>query len=317
LFQRFLYNDLGEGERSLLHGEIAVVLEQLYQGQKEEAAVQLAHHFNLAREWPKAIRYAVHAGERAQRFYASQQALEHYARAATWLDQGQVDWPAAEITRCRAGLLEKRGQVHSLLGEYKAAEAAFTQAWEAWEGLGDWRCTARVLNRLSYLHFAQDDYVSASRYAKLALNALPDTQPPGDLLAVGLTHLGLSAWARGRHDDALRSLEKALTLFKDVSTDLNGLARCLNSLGLVHLDRGDLELAEGCFGRSLTIRQQIGDRRGEAWCWHNEGRAAIARGDLVAARQKLETAWKMFSDIQHPYGLESCTEMLAELQEAN
>jgi len=45
LFQQYLYNGLGEIERELLHGEIAAVLEELYQGQTDEIAVQLVHHW--------------------------------------------------------------------------------------------------------------------------------------------------------------------------------------------------------------------------------------------------------------------------------
>jgi len=50
LFQRYLYNDLSAGERRLLHGEIAEILEELYQGRTEEITVQLARHYTEAGE---------------------------------------------------------------------------------------------------------------------------------------------------------------------------------------------------------------------------------------------------------------------------
>jgi predicted ATPase len=57
LFQRFLYNDLGAGERRLLHGEVARALEDLYGEEKDSIAVQLAYHFTNAQEADKAIHY--------------------------------------------------------------------------------------------------------------------------------------------------------------------------------------------------------------------------------------------------------------------
>jgi hypothetical protein len=111
-------------------------------------------------------------------------------------------------------------------------------------------------------------------------------------------------------------LKEALALFEAVNNDRYGLARCLNSLGLVHLERGELELADPCFVRSLALRQEIGDRRGEAWCWHNQGRTALVRDDLATAREKVEMAHAIFAEIQHPQGLNASAQVLAEVARA-
>jgi tetratricopeptide (TPR) repeat protein len=282
------------------------------------------------------VRYARQAGERAQAVYANQQALDNYRRADAWLAKGLValrpgptssdrlehTWIADEIARWRAELTERQGQVHSLVGEYDAADAAFTHTWRVLADLGDWRGAARVLNQLSFLSFIRDDYDEAGRYAGLALAASLEEDGAADLQAVALTHLGLSAWARGCYDDAQPVLEEALALFDEVEPKVQiglepyGLSRCLNSLGLVHLGRGDPGLADHYFARSLALRQRAGDRRGEAWCRHNQGRAALARGDLAAAQEKLEAARAIFTEIDHPYGMETCTHFLAEVQAA-
>jgi tetratricopeptide (TPR) repeat protein len=264
--------------------------------------------------------------------YANQQALEHYQLAEGWLAEGRVTFPPSsgqawsedEITRWRADLAERKGQIQALVGDYEAADAAYTYSWQAWHSLDDWRGAARVLNRLSFLYFTQYNYVQAIQYAEAALAALPDAKGRSQseiegrmaLRATSLTYLGLSAWTQGHYDDALQPLEQALGLFEQLGSDLNGLARCLNSLALVHMGRGDLTAAEGYSVRSMTLRQQIGDRRGEAWCWHNQGQMAMMRGDLAAAREKLETARAIFTEIEHPNGLDRCTQTLAELEQA-
>jgi DNA-binding SARP family transcriptional activator len=65
LFQHYLYSHLGEGERRLLHGQIASVLEELFEGSTETVAVQLAHHYSEAGDDPDLPRgYQVVPGAR-------------------------------------------------------------------------------------------------------------------------------------------------------------------------------------------------------------------------------------------------------------
>jgi DNA-binding SARP family transcriptional activator len=45
LFRQYLYNQLGEGERMLLHLQIASIVEELYKRNTQETAVQLSYHF--------------------------------------------------------------------------------------------------------------------------------------------------------------------------------------------------------------------------------------------------------------------------------
>ncbi len=312
MIRQVVYEELSPVRLRRCHHQVAVALEALHPDQVEV----LAQHFYLGQDWSQAVRYAGLAGERAQAVYANRQALENYRRADAWLAQGRVDWPAEEIVRRRAELAEKQGQVHGLVGEYAEANAALTRAWQALEDAGDWCNAVRVLNQLSFLCFIQDDYAGASHYAGLALTALPETDPPADLQAITLTHLGLSAWGQGRYHEAQPPLEQAQALFEGIGSDPHGLARCLNSLGLVHLELGNLYPAGRYFARSLALRQEIGDRRGEAWCWHNHGRVALAQGDLATAREKLETARAIFAEIEHPYGLDTCARFLAEVERA-
>jgi DNA-binding SARP family transcriptional activator len=317
-----VYAELSPVRRRYLHHRVAGALERLHPDEVEA----LARHFQLSQDWPQAVRYARRAGERAQAVYANRQALDYYHRADAWLAEGRVPlqsaseeldrsgqgWPGDLVALWRAELAEKQGQVHCLVGEYEAADRAFTRAWETLADLGHRWGAVRILNQLSFLYFSQDDYASANHYAELALATLPESEGPADLRAITLTHLGLSAWGQGHYDDAQPPLEQAMVLFEKIAPDSHGLARCLNSLGLVHLEQGELELAEHYFGRSFTLRQEIGDRRGEAWCWHNLGRVALARRDPAAAREKLETARAIFAEIEHPYGLDTCDRFLAE-----
>jgi predicted ATPase len=81
LFQRYLYNNLGQTERELLHEDVGLVLEELYGDQAEEIAVQLARHFQEAWMAEKAVYYLRLAGERALR-------LSAYGEAIALLNKG-------------------------------------------------------------------------------------------------------------------------------------------------------------------------------------------------------------------------------------
>jgi predicted ATPase len=81
LFQRYLYTGLDDVERAYLHETVGTALEELYQGQTEEVAVQLAWHFQMAGSVAKSAGYLGQAGERAVRLSAHEEAIAHFTKA--------------------------------------------------------------------------------------------------------------------------------------------------------------------------------------------------------------------------------------------
>jgi oligopeptide transport system substrate-binding protein len=121
LFQRFLYNDLGDGERRLLHGEVAGALENLYGDEKDTIAVQLAYHFTNAQEADKAIHYLQLAGDKARLAYANQEAIDFYNQAlALQKEQGYEDEAARTLM--------KLGLTYHANFDFKRARQAYTMA---------------------------------------------------------------------------------------------------------------------------------------------------------------------------------------------
>jgi predicted ATPase len=110
LFQAYLYNTLGPGERRLLHGETAIALEELYGAQTEEIAVQLARHYDEAGNLDKAIEYHLKSGDRARRSFANEEAVRHYRRALKRLEasrwgESRKDWRLAAFKGLGVALL--------------------------------------------------------------------------------------------------------------------------------------------------------------------------------------------------------------------
>lgn len=81
LFQQYLYEELTEREKVILHGEIAEILEEVYTGQTELVSLQLARHYDLAGEPEKAIEYLKQTGMRSLKVSAYEEALDNFHRA--------------------------------------------------------------------------------------------------------------------------------------------------------------------------------------------------------------------------------------------
>jgi ABC-type oligopeptide transport system substrate-binding subunit/class 3 adenylate cyclase len=122
LFQRYVYDSLGDFERTQLHGRVGDVLEKLYAGDTQIIAPQLARHFDLAGEREKAVRYLLIAGDRARMVYANREATQYYTQALEYLrDAGRRE----EVVQA----LMKLGLVHTADFNPEAAEEAYARAF--------------------------------------------------------------------------------------------------------------------------------------------------------------------------------------------
>ncbi|MFN2285572.1 MAG: ATP-binding protein, partial [Anaerolineae bacterium] len=125
LFQDYLYHALSNGERRLLHGEIATALESCYGAQREAAAVSLAHHFDQAEHREKAIEYALLAGEQARATYAHEQGLIHFRRVLALTEELP---PGEQQAQWRWAALKGLGESWSGTGNTAEAETYLRQA---------------------------------------------------------------------------------------------------------------------------------------------------------------------------------------------
>jgi ABC-type oligopeptide transport system substrate-binding subunit/class 3 adenylate cyclase/tetratricopeptide (TPR) repeat protein len=129
LLQRFLYNDLGAGERRLLHGEIAGALEDLYGSENDSIAVQLAYHYANAQEADKAIHYLQLAGDKARLAYAHQEAIDYYQRALALQKEQGYENEAART-------LMKLGLTYHTAFDFEQARQAYEQGFVLWQRVG-------------------------------------------------------------------------------------------------------------------------------------------------------------------------------------
>lgn len=87
LFQNYLYDTLDAAERAYLHEAVGQTLEQLAAEHTATVAALLAHHFQAAELWTKAIDYLRQAAEQAVAISAHQEAIAYFARALFFLER--------------------------------------------------------------------------------------------------------------------------------------------------------------------------------------------------------------------------------------
>jgi tetratricopeptide (TPR) repeat protein len=103
-------------------------------------------------------------------------------------------------------------------------------------------------------------------------NAVRSARGHGDAAgeSAALRSLGGSLWLSGRADEAVDRLEASLAISARL-TDVEGLARTHNTLGLVFQSRGDQAAAQDQLQRSIIAFRQVGDLAGEGDAQGNLG----------------------------------------------
>ncbi len=251
VFRDYLYGRLGQGERRLLHGEVAAALEDLYDGQLSEMAVQLAHHYQRASDDACAYRYLVMAAERAARLYAQDEAIAHYTRAIEIAERASVT--AASLAALHRG----RGLAREMLGEFDGAradhEAILRIAGTGSERRVEWR----ALLDLGKL-WAGRDYHRARSYFQRALELARRMDDPA-ALADSLN------WMGNWHANAEESLmaiayhQEALEIVEALGNERD-LANTLDLLAVAYLLGGNLTASVRVYDRAIALCRELDDR---------------------------------------------------------
>jgi len=87
LVQQYLYGSLSDAEKMLMHGDVAAMLEEIYEGDTDQIATDLAYHYDQAGDAENALRYLEIVLEQALRMSGYREALVHATRALELVDE--------------------------------------------------------------------------------------------------------------------------------------------------------------------------------------------------------------------------------------
>lgn len=237
-----VYEETSRVRRRLLHRRVAEhLVEQLHlNSNSSQLYGQIARHYDLAGQSSEAAGYYRQAGDAARRLYANRLALEHYTRA---LELGYPDPTPVN---------ESIGELHTLLGEYGPAVAAYRQA------LASARTAVhpRIRHKLGAIHQRKGEWFEAISEYQRSLEIDP---PPDDALAARiLADWSLAALQTDQISLAAELAPQALQRAENAS-DPQAVAQAYNLLGILDRRSGRLKDARRWLTKSVQIAGETGD----------------------------------------------------------
>jgi DNA-binding winged helix-turn-helix (wHTH) protein/tetratricopeptide (TPR) repeat protein len=87
LYHNVVYEQVPVARRVRLHQLVGLRLESAWDARASEEAAGLAMHFEMGRDWPRAVKYLRHAANAAARQYAHREAAHYLSRALSAVDR--------------------------------------------------------------------------------------------------------------------------------------------------------------------------------------------------------------------------------------
>ncbi len=121
LTQPAIYAQLLARERQALHRTMAQTIERVYAESLDAHVEDLARHFMESGDLSKGLSYALRAAEKAERLFAHDEALSHYAHARQCAER--LNQPE-QLAAIEAGI----GEVYALRGPFNLAVESYERA---------------------------------------------------------------------------------------------------------------------------------------------------------------------------------------------
>lgn len=309
-FRAGLYSTVTETRRAIVHRKVARALEE---HDRSASDFELARHYYLGRDDPKAIEHALRAADRAAAAFAFDTALTFVRQALEAVRRLPKRDPRLEVR-----LLTEAGRLLDELGDLTGAEQALGEAVELARKEPDFDVPlGRALLGLAWARVERSDYSATEPIALEAAARLESAGSPRDLLAAHRV-LGTLYWRRSDLELAERHQRAALAIAeKDGTPHEQGHALVDVANALLPRGPGYVEATLGLYERAATLFAQQDDPNAfarvlmnRAVLEHRIGRVDEAIGDIGKA---LDAAERSRSPIWIGYCLINLAQWRAEL----
>lgn len=299
----------------------------------EKVAGELVVHFEQARDYVRAFRFARIAARVAERSHRPHEAVEFIDRALEFLRvTGEV---GPEFREAEHELRLQAAHILVMLGEYPRARRQYTLIRDNEPGERNAILAQFGLAKLARIRGAFDEADAGYRRGLELARAAGDDE----LLARGDIGLARVEWHRGRHDHAYvlatealelarrrgdrRQVPEALWLLADVARsqgdhasarsgfeealalyeaddDRQGIAKSHAMLAMSARAASDLDRAEQHYVEALRLYREYGDRKGIAHQLNGLGEVYRFRGDFAHAARYYREAVELFQRLELP-----------------
>lgn len=222
-------------------------------------------------------------------FFEIHAAWEHWEIAA----RIGYDAAMAATDYSRAAEFSRQiGRVHRESGDWRTAEAAFSESVRLFKVAGDHSGEANALRGLGTILRYRGKFREAKDVLAIS-NEMSTEARDRHGSASSLRSLALLARDEGETAHAIALAEQALALFREI-VDVKGQAATLRNLGILYREEGRISDSLSSAEASLRLCADLGDPRGTASGLRN-------RGDTHLRVGRLEDAERDYLDSLHAF----------------
>ena len=253
LYQNFLYSDLVNKRRVLLHKQAGEQLLSHYGKRAPQIATQLAIHFEQGRDFPRAIEYLSHAADHAAKLYGYAEAEKHYSQALSLAPKLPDELQPEKFST----LYHKRGTVNHAQGNFTQAAKDFNAMLQQARALDSLELQSTALNALTmslfFSHRLEETVACASEALEVAERSGNEKLRVETMFLIGLKHL-----CYGELKEAKVLLDEVIT----TSRKLNhkpGLCSGLAWRACLHFFQSEYEAAVKLTTEALQLASELRD----------------------------------------------------------
>jgi tetratricopeptide (TPR) repeat protein len=286
LTQDVVYAGLLERRRREYHRAAARGLERLYAGHTDDVVELLVHHFGRSGDDDQTVDYALAAAEKAQRRWASVEALAFFEEARQRLST----MPDTEANRLRRiDAVVKQAELMFALGRHAEHVQTLSALRELVDTTADPPRRAAWYYWTGFLHSLTGGHPDLSIDYCLTAARIAREAGLSEIAAAADSCLGQVYAYAGRLREALEAGERALAVF-EAAGNVWWACRTLWGLSLTAIPLGDWPRSLDYCNRALAYGEQVNDRRLRVVGWWRSGWTHIQRGDAAAGVASCQTA---------------------------
>lgn len=309
LTQEAVYETILLKRRRKFHLRVGEAMEELYPDRLEGLYGLLAHHFKLAGQRERAIKYYRQASQQAVTVFGYEEAVENLRKALELLEQ--VDQPEKKMD-----LLEELADVCRLVRDFTGSITFYQQALDLWNGLQDGDAIVSVRLHRKIVQIATDakwsvdadTFAEVSEISQESLASLGESlqtmesAPPHPETVLLLTALSVEAWRNETpaNWDAAQKYAQAAVDMAELLDDQVLLSRSMGALANVLDGRSLLRQHLQVAMQRLEIGQDpsFADPRERIDILRGAGLALMYVGEYRQARPYLDEAEDYATRIQ-------------------
>lgn len=309
--QEVVYGTLLRRRRSAFHGRVAEAIEALYHDRLDEHIELLAHHWYLSENLPKARHALWEAGQKCQRMYANEAAIDFYEKLLKTLEKGEMD--EVERLRMRSETLRELGMLHMIIGKMHIAAKRLHESIEVADSHRDCDAIrARALMNLGQVLRIMGELADARQALTSASELFAQF---GNDVSVRscIQSLGVIAQVQGDYDTALGHYQAYLKGLDKEDGTIDRAYRAHSNIGIVQMLRGNTRGAKTHLSEALALAEEQTDRRGRSEATYNLGLVFIREGHYDNAKAHLVEAHRLAHEIGYQRVQLACDIAMSEI----